>query len=80
MKITRTHTCKQLKNQKIKAAKNEIKTAKLKDHEEKLKEIRTKLDQISLKLLECVLDKSTSNWLGSLPLKDHGFHLDKRSF
>ena len=60
--------------------KNEIKKMKHQNYENILEQIREKFNQKSLKLLECITEPSTSNWLTALPLKDQGFHLDKRSF
>jgi len=66
--------------QKLNSIKDQIKKGKQREHERKLKTIKEKLDGASLRLLNCVSEPSTSNWLTALPLKDHGFHLDKRSF
>ena len=65
---------------KMQSIKNEIKVSKQQHHKAKLADIKSQLDFTMLKLLETILDKSTSNWLTALPLKDQGFHLDKRSF
>ena len=42
--------------------------------------MKEKLSPEKLKLLDAITEKGASNWLNSLPLKDHDFHLDKQTF
>ena len=38
------------------------------------------LDARRLRLYEAITEKGASNWLNSLPLKEHNFHLEKQKF
>ena len=53
---------------------------KKKREEAKVAYVKEKLSPEKLKLLDAITEKGASNWLNSLPLKDHGFHLDKQTF
>ena len=47
---------------------------------EKVEALKSQLDAKRLKLYEAITEKGVNNWLNSLPLKEHNFHLDKQLF
>ena len=60
---------------------NRLKNEKTKRNEKTLADIKGQInDPVRLRELELCLEKSASSWLTALPLKDHGFLLDKQSF
>lgn len=61
-------------------AKAIITEEKKKQEEEKVEFVKSQLDSRRLKLYEAITEKGASNWLNSLPLRDHDFHLEKQKF
>ena len=61
---------------------NEIKAKKHHNNMEKLKSIREDItdDPIRKRILEASLEAGSSNWLTTLPIKEHGFYLEKQAF
>ena len=60
---------------------NRLKNEKTKRYEKTLADIKGQInDPVRLRALESCLEKGASSWLTALPLKDHGFLLDKQSF
>jgi hypothetical protein len=64
----------------VKATKSQIHVNKAKRDEEKLSYVKSTLNPQKLKLLEAITEKGASNWLSALPLKEHGFYLNKQLF
>ena len=48
--------------------------------EEKVNQVIQQLNPEKLRIYEAITEKGASNWLNSLPLKDHDFYLDKQTF
>ena len=59
---------------------SEIRAAKVRREEEKLAYVRSTLDAKKLKILEAISEKGSSNWLTTMPIREHGFHLNKQEF
>ena len=59
---------------------SEIRAAKLRKEEEKLVYVKSTLDAKKLKILEAISEKGSSNWLTTMPIREHGFHLSKQEF
>ena len=61
---------------------NKIKAKKHHNNMEKLKSIREDItdDPIRKRILEASLETGSSNWLTTLPIKEHGFYLEKQAF
>ena len=57
----------------IKAEKNAI-------DEDKKKFVEEQLDERRQKVFTAITEKGASNWLNTLPLKEHNFYLDKQTF
>ena len=64
----------------IKTTKHLIHVDKARRDEEKFNYVKSTLNQQKQKLLEAITEKGASNWLTTLPLKDHGFYLNKQVF
>ena len=66
---------------KMKKVKNEIKKGKEIKSENELKTIKQEIkSQEKLRALEASMEKGASSWLNALPLKIHGYALDKQAF
>ena len=63
-----------------KPAKVEIQEEKKKNEEDKVNWLKQQFDPEKLKLYEAITEKGSSNWLNTLPLKDHDFYLSKQEF
>ena len=48
--------------------------------EMKVNYIKSQLNGEKTKVYEAITEKGASNWLNALPLKNHGFYLDKQTF
>ena len=57
-----------------------ILTEKSRREEEKLAYVRGTLNPKKLKILEAITEKGASNWLTTMPIKEHGFYLSKQEF
>ena len=60
--------------------KTKIKEDKHKREEDKLQYVQENLDVEKKKILEATNEKGSSNWLTSLPIKEHDFYLSKQMF
>ena len=67
-------------NEKQKVIMNDFKMEKRIRNENLLNEIKSTKTPIRLRSLEASLEKGASNWLTTLPIKEHGFYLEKRAF
>ena len=68
-------------NEKQKVIMNDLKIEKRIRNENLLNDIKSTIaDPIRLRSLEASLENGTSNWLSTLPIKEHGFYLEKRAF
>ena len=68
-------------NEKQKVIMNKLKMEKRTRIENLLNNIKSKIeDPIRLRSQEASLEKGASNWLTTLPIKEHGFYLEKRAF
>ena len=66
---------------KINNIKAEIKSQNTKDHENKLNEIKAQQsDQNKIKVINASTEPTAYNWLTTIPLVEHGFHLEKNVF
>ena len=66
---------------KINNIKAEIKSQNTKDHENKSNEIKAQLsDQNKIKVINASTEPTAYNWLTTIPLVEHGFHLEKNVF
>ena len=59
---------------------NKILSQRIKEYEEKFSDITKKCSKETVRLLEQACEKGASNWLSCLPLKKHGFTLNKSEF
>ena len=57
-----------------------IQAAKAQRVEDKLTYVRSTLNPQKNKILEATMEKGASSWLTALPIKDHGFYLNKQEF
>ena len=58
-----------------------IKTEKLRRYSEELARFKDEItDPTRMQLLEATLEAGSSNWLTTLPIKEHGFYLEKQAF
>ena len=59
---------------------SEIRAGKRQKEEETLTYVKGTLDPQKLKILEAISEKGASNWLTTMPIREHGFHLSKQEF
>ena len=64
----------------LKAAKQVIQADKTKREDEKVNYVKSTLNPEKLKLYEAITEKGASSWLSAMPLKEHGFYLNKQLF
>ena len=57
-----------------------IHTEKLQREDDKLAYVKSTLNPVKMKILEATTEKGASNWLTTMPIKEHGFHLSKQEF
>ena len=58
-----------------------IKTEKLRRYSEELARFKDEItDPTRMRLLEATFEAGSSNWLTTLPIKEHGFYLEKQAF
>ncbi len=60
--------------------KSDTKSEKKRRDDEKVNYVKSTLDHQKLKLMEAITEKGASNWLTTMPLKEHGFYLNKQTF
>ena len=60
--------------------KQQIKNIKVERNKEIFEEVRGKISIENSKILDAITEAGASNWLNALPIKEHGFYLDKQSF
>ena len=61
-------------------AKKLIRAEKTEQNKNTLIILKTSMSSSKLRLLECILEKGSSNWLTALPIKESGFYLDKSTW
>ena len=61
-------------------SKHAIRAEKNRRNEEKSSYVKSTLTPQSCKLLEAITETGASNWLTTMPLKEHGFYLSKQVF
>lgn len=67
-------------NANQRAVKQEIKIEKGRREQEKLNYVKSTLSPTKQKVLEAITEKGASNWLSTMPIKQHGFYLNKQLF
>ena len=78
--IKNQHQLENLQNEEDRSARATITEEKKVREEEKVETVKSQLDPRRLKLFEAITEKGVNNWLNSMPLKEHNFHLDKQMF
>lgn len=62
------------------SSKHQIHLEKIQREEEKLGHVKSTLSSMQNKILEAIMEKGASNWLTAIPIKEHGFYLNKQEF
>ena len=57
-----------------------IRTGKAQREDDKLAYVKSTLDPKKMKILEAISEKGASNWLTTMPIREHGFYLNKQEF
>ena len=60
--------------------KTKIRVEKKKREEEKMIYVKGTLSPQKIRILEAITEKGASSWLTAMPIKEHGFYLNKQEF